>query len=158
MIGQSMGASVAMKTAELDPSRLQAAVLIDVAGRVDPGVGAVIASEISRLDRTYESVDEHRTSAAAVAEDRAYTATQHPYERWTHLTMPILLLRATRELRPGAGFVVPVADRDRFARDVPDATVIEVDANHQTINTSDDAANAITDFLARVDVSGEASR
>jgi pimeloyl-ACP methyl ester carboxylesterase len=184
IVGQSMGGSVAMKTAELDGSRLEAAVLIDVAGRVDRGVGAVIASEIKRLDHVYSSVDEyleevqidgriepwneywdrahraevievdgrvvHRANGTAVAEDRAYTATQDPYGRWKHLTMPTLLLRATRELEPGCGFIVPADDRDRFVRAVPSATVVEIDANHLTITTHDDLATAIADFLARI--------
>ena len=49
IVGQSMGASVAMKAAELDGSRLRALVLVDVAGRVDPGVGPVIAGSLARL-------------------------------------------------------------------------------------------------------------
>ena len=181
IIGHSMGGSVAMKVAELEGERLDAVVLVDVAGRVDSGVGAVIATEVSRLGGMYDSVEQYldevkagglidpwsvywdrayrhdlvevgghvtnRTSAAAVAEDRAYTATQHPYDRWKHLTMPTLLLRATQELRPGSGFVVPADDRDRFVREVPGATVIEIDANHLTINTHTAAAAAIDDFL-----------
>src|SRR4029077_14274506 len=106
-------------------------------GRVDRGIGAVIASSLSHLDEVYESEEryldavrsrglvepwsEHwrrtyryevqevdggvrsRTSREAVLEDRAYTATQDPYDRWKYLTMPTLLLRATRELEPGSG-------------------------------------------------------
>jgi pimeloyl-ACP methyl ester carboxylesterase len=41
VIGQSMGGSIAMKAAELDGARLDAVVLVDIAGRVDPGVGPV---------------------------------------------------------------------------------------------------------------------
>ena len=84
---------------------------------------------------------------AAVAEDRAYTATQDPYERWKHLTMPTLLLRATRELRPGSGYVVPADDRVLFVRTVKDSRVSEADANHLTINTHPAAAEAIRLFL-----------
>jgi pimeloyl-ACP methyl ester carboxylesterase len=182
IVGQSMGGSVAMKAAELDGARLRAVVLVDVAGRVDRGVGAVISSVLSRAGRHYASVDDFigdvrtqaliepwneywdrayrynlcevdggvrtRTDADAVAEDRAYTMTQDPYERWKYLTMPTLLLRATRELQPGSGFVVPADDRDRFARDVPSATVVEIDANHLTINTHEAFAAAIRAFLA----------
>jgi len=181
VIGQSMGGSVAMKVAELDGGRLDAVVLVDVAGRVDRGVGAVIAGVIARLDHVYPSVDDYvaaaradglidpwndywdrahrydtqevdggvrsRASAHAVAEDRAYTPTQHPYDRWKHLNMPTLILRATRELRPGAGFVVPADDRDRFPSQVPDASIVEVDANHLMINTHAAAADAIRRFL-----------
>ncbi len=181
VIGQSMGGSVAITAARLDGDRLRAVVLVDVAGRVDPGVGHVIAKSLLRLGRTYDSVDDYlsdvssqgliepwseywdrayrydlcevegglgvRTSAAAVAEDRAYTATQDPYERWKHLTMPTLLIRATREIRIGAGFVVPGADRDRFAREVPHASVVEVDGNHLIVNTHALTAEAIRSFV-----------
>jgi pimeloyl-ACP methyl ester carboxylesterase len=182
LIGRSMGGSVAMKIAELDAARLRAVVLLDIAGRVDRGVGAVIASEIEGLDDDYESADAYveavkasglrepwneyrdracrydledrngrvrrRTSIDAVREDRADALTQHPYERWQYLTMPTLLVRATRELRPGAGFVVPADDRDAFVRDVPQAIVVEVDASHLTIDTHPDTAGAIRDFIA----------
>jgi pimeloyl-ACP methyl ester carboxylesterase len=176
-----MGGSVAMKTAELDGSRLDALVLIDVAGRVDPGIGPVITSVMDQLSESYDSIDaylaavrgqglvepwtEHwerahryqllavdgrvraRLDPAAVAEDRAYTATQHPYDRWRHLTMSTLLLRATQELSPGAGHVVPADDRDRFLREVRDSTVVEIDANHLTINTHPNTVAAINTFL-----------
>jgi pimeloyl-ACP methyl ester carboxylesterase len=141
VVGQSMGGSVAMKVAEVDGKRLAAVVLIDVAGRVDRGVGPVVEATIRRLPAVV-------TSSGAVAEDRAYTQTQHPYERWKHLTMPTLLVRATREFEPGSGYVVPADDRDRFRREVPDASVVEVDANHQTINTHPDTADAVRAFLS----------
>lgn len=184
IIGQSMGGSVAMKAAELDGSRLDAIVLVDVAGRVDPGVGQVIASVMSRLDTVYRSVEEYldaevaqglvepwneywdrfygyqledgnggvrpRAHRDSVAEDRAYTATQDPYDRWKHLAMPTLLLRATRELVPGAGHVVPAADRDLFRQEVRRSVVMEVDANHLTISTHPHTATAIARFLTDV--------
>ena len=182
VVGQSMGGSVAMKIAELAASRLNAVVLVDVAGRVDRGVGAVIAESIDRLGKVYESVDEYvrivrsqglvdpwteywdrahhyeledvnggvrtRTSLEAVAEDRAYTMTQDPYRRWKKLTMPTLLVRAKQELRPGSGYVVPIEDRNDFLREVPGATVVEIDANHLSINTHPNTVSAIHRFLA----------
>ncbi len=182
LVGQSMGGSVAMKAAELDGSRLDAVALVDVAGRVDRGVGAVIASVIDRLGDVYDSIDGYvdavkaqgfvepwseywdrryryeleevdggvrsRVDAMAVAEDRTYTATQDPYDRWKHLTMPTLLLRATHELLPGVGYVVPADDRDRFVREVRCSAVVDVDANHLTINTLPDAATAMSRFFA----------
>jgi pimeloyl-ACP methyl ester carboxylesterase len=184
IIGQSMGGSIALKAAELDGSRLDAIVLVDVAGRVDPGVGEVIASVQRRIDAVYGSVDEYleaeaaqglvdpwnppwerfyryqleevdggvrsRADPAAVAEDRAYTATQDPYDRWRHLTMPTLLLRATRELAPGAGHVVPVADRDRFRNSVRRGEVVEVDANHVSITAHPQTVTAVARFLTDV--------
>jgi pimeloyl-ACP methyl ester carboxylesterase len=181
LIGQSMGGSVAMKVAEIDAPRLTSVVLMDIAGRVDPGVGSAISAVIGQLDQTYDSVESYlaakkalgliepwsdywdrayryglekqgrhfRTLAdhAALSEDRAYTATQDPYGRWKHLSMPTLLLRATRELRPGTGYVVPPDDRDTFVRTVAGSELAEVDANHLTINTHSDSADAIRAFL-----------
>lgn len=145
IVGLSMGASVGMKVAEIDGSRLSALVLIDVAGRVDPGVGQVVAAAIADVTDAPGSAD-----PAAVAEDRAYTLTHDPYERWKHLTMPTLLLRATEELVPGAGYVVPSDDRDRFKREVPEAVVVEIEASHLSICSHPDAADATSDFLRAV--------
>ncbi len=181
LVGQSMGGSVAMKVAELNALRLRAVVLVDVAGRVDPGVGPVIAATLARLSRVFESPEQFltevrasgliepwsdywerayrydlhegdggvqtRTSIDAVAEDRAYTITQDPYDRWGHLTMPTLLVRATREIRTGAGHVVPLDELNRFARAVPHAEIVEVDANHLTVNTHPDLPTVARPFL-----------
>lgn len=65
VVGHSMGASVAMKIAELDAARLRAVVLVDVAGRVDPGVGPVIAAVIERLDRVHASEDAYLDAVRA---------------------------------------------------------------------------------------------
>lgn len=181
--GQSMGASVAMKVAELDAARLDAVVLLDVAGRVDPGIGPVIAGILDRLGVVYPSADAYldevraqglidpwsddweaqyrdeledvpggvrlRADPDAVQEDRAYTWTQDPYARWAHLTMPTLLVRAARELRAGSGFTVPADDVVAFRRDVPEAQVVEIDANHITVNAHPETARAIAQFLER---------
>ena len=181
LIGQSMGGSVAMKVAEIDASRLTSLVLMDIAGRVDPGVGSAISAVIGQLDQTYDSVESYLAAKkalgliepwsdywdrgyryglaeqgghfltladhAAVSEDRTYSATQDPDGRWKHLTMPTLLLRATQELRPGAGYVVPADDRDLFVRTVAGSKVAEVDANHLTINTHPDSADAVRGFF-----------
>jgi pimeloyl-ACP methyl ester carboxylesterase len=181
IIGQSMGASIAMKAAELERERLQAVVLIDVIGRVDPGIGAVVASGITQLDNIYESRDAYldairstgfidpwddywarchlynlmdtgsgmkpRGDPVAIAEDRAYGLAQDPYGRWAHLTMPTLLLRAGRELVPGSGYAIPSDDLEAFQREVPHGVVIEVAANHLTINTHPDTPAAIRSFL-----------
>jgi pimeloyl-ACP methyl ester carboxylesterase len=150
LLGLSMGASVAMKAAELDGSRLEAVVLVDVAGRVDPGVGPVVESVIAGLaDGEGLGVDPD-----AVAEDRRCTLTEDPYARWSHLTMPTLLLRATREMARGAGHVVPADDRDRFRREVPTGTIVEVDADHRTIADHPDTATAARDFLLQACATG----
>ena len=59
--------------------------------------------------------------------------------------MPTLLLRGTWELRPGSGYVVPADDRARFLRDVLGASVVEIDANHLTINVHSAAAALSSD-------------
>ncbi|HZU72831.1 MAG TPA: alpha/beta fold hydrolase [Acidimicrobiales bacterium] len=100
--------------------------------------------ELEEVEGGYRS----RTRPEAIAEDGAYAATQDLYGLWRHLAMPTLLLRATREFLPGSGHIVSAADRDRFAAEVPTARVVEVDANHMTINTHPDSAAAITTFLA----------
>ncbi len=68
--------------------------------------------------------------------------------------MPTLLVRATRELAPGSGLVVPADDRDLFEREVSRGDVVEIDANHLTINTDPRSVSAIADFLANVLLDG----
>lgn len=184
VVGQSMGGAVAMKAAELDADRLDAVVLIDIAGRVDRGAGEFIGSVMAGThdehasvgayletikaqgmvepwneywDRCYryglEEVDGRVRAGVdpiALSEDRAYGAAHggpYVYERWRYLTMPTLLLRATQGFRPGIGHVVPADDCASFLRDVPNGRVVEVDANHLTINTHPQSAAAIREFL-----------
>lgn len=96
-----------------------------------------------------------RTSRAAVMEDVvfgrgafAFGDGAGVYGLWPSLTMPVLLLRASREMLPGTGFILSQRDRDRFPEMVPSATAVDVDANHYTIATSEPAATAIAQFLA----------
>ena len=186
IVGQSMGGSVAMKAAEIDAARLEAIVLVDIAGRVDRRAGQFIASAMDAVHEEYESIDTYldairgqglieewneywdrcyrygvevfdgrvraRVDREALREDRAYGSAQadlYVYERWKHLTMPTLLLRGTREFQPGIGYVVPEDDRRAFVRDVPTASIVEVDANHLTINVHPHTPKAIQDFLER---------
>jgi pimeloyl-ACP methyl ester carboxylesterase len=140
VVGVSMGGSVAMKVAELAGDRLTAVVLVDVAGRVDRGVGPVIAELLAAADPT-------TADPVAVAEDRADSGAQHPYDRWRHLSMPTLLVRAAQEIGPGAGYVVPAADRDAFLAAVPAATVVEVDASHRTVADHGATVETIAEFF-----------
>lgn len=100
-----------------------------------------------------------RSNPAAVMEDGLFGAGAFAfgddagvYALWRSLSMPVLLLRASRELLPGFGRIVSDRDRERFAREVSSAEVVDVDANHYGINTHEDSASAIAAFLA-----GEAS-
>ena len=143
VVGLSMGGSIAMKVAELDGARVAAVVLLDVAGRVDPGVGPVVEQVLADL----EAANAPAADVDAVVEDRRYTLNQDPYGRWRHLTMPVLLVRAMREIAPSAGFVVPTDDCERFQREVPTGTIVEVDADHLTIADHPDTASATASFL-----------
>ena len=73
---------------------------------------------------------------------------QDVYGLWRYVRQPVLLLRAARELLPGAGFIISKADRDRFASEVQSAQVLEIDANHYGIITADATAAAIAEFFA----------
>jgi pimeloyl-ACP methyl ester carboxylesterase len=59
LIGQSMGGSVAMKAAELDGSRIDRIVLVDVAGRVDRGFGTLVGSLVAGARGPYRSPEEY---------------------------------------------------------------------------------------------------
>ena len=88
-----------------------------------------------------------RSNREAVLEDAGYGAGHSAYELWPSLTMPVLLLRATREILPGMGRIVSDADRARFPSEVPTATAVDVDANHYTVITSDESVAAIRRFF-----------
>jgi pimeloyl-ACP methyl ester carboxylesterase len=89
-----------------------------------------------------------RTSTEAAAEDAAYGRAHDPAALWPALTMPVLLVRAAREMYPGTGFIVRAADRDRFLEGKRDATAVEVDANHYTVIEHATTLAAIAGFLA----------
>lgn len=88
-----------------------------------------------------------RSNREAVLEDSAYFEGHTTYSLWAHLTMPTLLLRASREILPGLGHIVTEADAVRFPHEVPTASVVEIDANHYTVNTSDASVKAIRAFF-----------
>ncbi|HEV1998054.1 MAG TPA: alpha/beta hydrolase [Candidatus Dormibacteraeota bacterium] len=97
-----------------------------------------------------------RSNREAVIEDARYGenvgfaeqgGTAHIYKLWEHLDMPVLLLRGTREIMPGLGFIAPAAESARFLKAVPGAELVEIDANHYGINTTQESAGAIKRFL-----------
>ena len=71
------------------------------------------------------------------------------YRLWRHLTMPVLLLYAQREILPGFGYITTPQDWERFPREVPTATAVGVDANHYEIATHPDSARAVREFFGR---------
>lgn len=91
-----------------------------------------------------------RTSREAVTEDFEYGISQDPRRLWLGLTMPVLLVRAARPLVPGGPFIVGEEDRDAFAQWVPEAKVVEVDANHYGVVTHPRTADAILEFLGEL--------
>ncbi|TMF91516.1 MAG: alpha/beta hydrolase [Chloroflexi bacterium] len=88
-----------------------------------------------------------RSDRAAVLEDFSYGQAHPAYPLWPSLTMPVLLLRAGREILPGTGYIVSQGDRERFPREVPGARVADVDANHYTVVTTEASATAIRQFF-----------
>ena len=98
-----------------------------------------------------------RSNALAVLEDSAFGAGAMAfgddaaiYSLWSHLTIPVLLVRALREILPGYGQLITERDRDLFLERTPTARVVEVDANHYSVITSDVTAAAIARFFAEV--------
>ncbi|MDB5067097.1 MAG: alpha/beta hydrolase fold protein [Chloroflexi bacterium] len=89
-----------------------------------------------------------RTDPVAVLEDMAYGSWRDPQRLWGRLTMPVLLVRATRPLLAFGGHVVGTAERDRFLRTVPGSESVEVDANHYGVMTHPSTASAIRAFLS----------
>jgi pimeloyl-ACP methyl ester carboxylesterase len=89
-----------------------------------------------------------RSNREAVLEDAAeFSPDRDVYALWRNVRQPVLLLRASRELLPGYGYILSSSDAERFAREVPGARVIEIDANHYGIITADATASAIAAFL-----------
>ena len=92
----------------------------------------------------------------AVLEDTGYgdamywSAVEPPiHALWRSLTMPVLVLRATGEIVAGSGHILPREECDRFLRAVPGSRVVEIDANHYSINMHPAAARAVEEFLHR---------
>lgn len=91
-----------------------------------------------------------RTSRTAVMEDLEYGARHDPTEFWPHLTMPVLLVRATRPMHPQlGGHLVDDEQLARFRTAVPHAEIVDVDANHYTVGTDPAALESIVGFLGR---------
>jgi 3-oxoadipate enol-lactonase len=90
-----------------------------------------------------------RTRPAAPREDEDHRLAQDPYQLWRSVTMPTLLVRASREIMPALGYILNEADRDRFLKEVPTSEVVEVDANHYNVGIHPDTVKAIAAFLDR---------
>ena len=89
-----------------------------------------------------------RTRYEAAVEDFEYGLRRDPAQLWPHLTMPVMLLRATRPLLPGTSlFIVKDQQRDALAGAVALFEVVEIDANHYTIATRPETVAALRAFL-----------
>ena len=103
------------------------------------------------FDYELEDVEEGvraRTRYEAAVEDYEYGLRRDAAELWPHLTMPVLLLRATRPILPGTSlFIVKEHQRDALAKAVAVFDLVEVDANHYTIATRAETVDALMVFL-----------
>jgi 3-oxoadipate enol-lactonase len=88
-----------------------------------------------------------RTDLGAVSEDSACATTHDVYGLWSLLRCPVRLVGASTAMAPGGGLVVSQTDTDRFAAEVRDATVIDVDADHYSILISTAAISAVERFV-----------
>jgi pimeloyl-ACP methyl ester carboxylesterase len=88
-----------------------------------------------------------RTQRNAPWEDEEYRLRQDPYQLWSALTMPSLLVRATQPIPPDFGYLVSEDDYARFLREVPQAQGVEIVANHYTVGMDREGARAIASFL-----------
>jgi pimeloyl-ACP methyl ester carboxylesterase len=88
-----------------------------------------------------------RTQKEAPWEDEEYRLRQDPFALWKSVTMPSLMLRARREIMDGLGYILPEADAERYAREVPGARLVTIDANHYVIGFHEETARVIAGFL-----------
>lgn len=87
-----------------------------------------------------------RTDVGAVREDSTDAAKHDLYGLWPRLRCPVLLVRANTPLAPGGGLVVSAHDSERFAAEAPNATVVDVDADHYAVLLDPTAIETIQRF------------
>lgn len=88
-----------------------------------------------------------RTVADAAWEDENFRLAQDPYALWPSVTMPSLIIRATREVVPGFGYILTAADVERFLAEVPGSRAVSIDSGHYQVGMEPDTARAIAAFL-----------
>jgi pimeloyl-ACP methyl ester carboxylesterase len=88
-----------------------------------------------------------RTDLAAVMEDSADAAGRDVYDLWRRIRCPVLLIRANTPIGSDGGLVVSAEDSERFAEELPNATVVEVDSDHYTVLVDPVAIGAVEHFL-----------
>ncbi len=103
VIGQSMGAAVAMEIARLAPQRLGSIVLIDVCGVPDPTTVPLIRAAVERLGSVYPSVEAYLEVVKRLGTIRPWSPYWERYFRY--------------ELAPVEGGVRARSDRDAVLED-----------------------------------------
>ncbi|MFI5261667.1 MAG: alpha/beta fold hydrolase [Candidatus Limnocylindrales bacterium] len=103
VVGQSMGAFVAMEIARLAPHRLASAVLIDACGAPDPATVPLIRAAVDRLGSVYPSVEAYLDLVQRLGTIRPWSPYWERYFRY--------------ELMPVAGGVRARSDRAAVLED-----------------------------------------
>jgi pimeloyl-ACP methyl ester carboxylesterase len=88
VIGQSMGAAVAMEIAGQVPGRLRAAVLIDACGQPDPVTAAPIRAAVERLGAVYPSFDGYLELVQRLGTIRPWSPYWERYFRYELVDVP----------------------------------------------------------------------
>lgn len=103
--------------------------------------------DIEPADASGDAAVRLRTDVTAVTEDSADAARHDVYGLWRRIRCPVLLVRATTPLEPDGGLVVSARDAERFAAELPNATVVELDSDHYTVLLDPAAVDVIDGFL-----------
>jgi pimeloyl-ACP methyl ester carboxylesterase len=88
-----------------------------------------------------------RTNPDPVREDFDYGNVHDARRLWKKISVPVLVLRASRSLAGRGGFIVTEFDYRHFIRTVPKARALEIDANHYDIMTHEATAAAVQAFF-----------
>jgi pimeloyl-ACP methyl ester carboxylesterase len=88
VVGQSMGAAVAMEIARLAPQRLGSVVLIDVCGVPDPRTVPLIRAAVERLGSVYPSVEAYLEVVQRLGTIRPWSPYWERYFRYELAPVP----------------------------------------------------------------------
>jgi pimeloyl-ACP methyl ester carboxylesterase len=103
--------------------------------------------DIEPAGESAEAAVRLRTDLTAVTEDSADATRHDVYGFWRRIRCPVLLIRANTPLEPGGGLVVSAQDAERFAAELPNATVVELDCDHYNVMLDSAAIDVIDGFL-----------
>ena len=94
-----------------------------------------------KFDRRFRQADSGLKIGSELSNDESW-------QLFRRVQVPTLLVRAAQPVLPGLGYIVSETDRDRFAAEIPQGRVVDIDANHHVIGIHPDAIAAIASFLA----------